>query len=99
MNSVASNYYSLKYQKSTTSSSIDIGIRKFEFVTKTQFLWIFFADSKSRAQELSNDVTFVILRHQNGIKQGGGSAYSGFQAPPAGIGLKLRQLWSIQNCV
>ena len=38
--SVASYYLSLKYQKSTTSSSIDIGIRKFEFVTKTQFLYI-----------------------------------------------------------
>ena len=38
MNSVASNYLSLKYQKSTTSGSIDIGIRKFEFVAKNQFL-------------------------------------------------------------
>ena len=38
MNSVASNYLSLKYQKSTTSGSIDIGIRKFEIVAKTQFL-------------------------------------------------------------
>jgi len=39
MNSIALNYLSLKYQKSTTSSSIDIGIRKFECVTKTQFLY------------------------------------------------------------
>ena len=38
--SVASNYLSLKYQKSTTSGSIDIGIRKFEFVAKTQFLLV-----------------------------------------------------------
>jgi len=38
MNFDASNYLSLKYQKSTTSGSIDIGIRKFEFVAKTQFL-------------------------------------------------------------
>ena len=38
MNSVASNYLSLKYQKATTSGSIDIGIRKFEIVAKTQFL-------------------------------------------------------------
>ena len=38
MNSVALNYLSLKYQKSTTSGSIDIGIRKFKFVAKTQFL-------------------------------------------------------------
>ena len=39
MNSVASNYLS-QYQKSTTSGSIDIGIRKFEFVAKTQFLLV-----------------------------------------------------------
>ena len=38
MNFVASNYLSLKYQKSTTLGSIDIGIRIFEFVAKTQFL-------------------------------------------------------------
>ena len=38
MNPVASNFFILKYQKSTTLSSIDVGIRKFEFVTKTQFL-------------------------------------------------------------
>ena len=38
MNFVSSNYLFLKYQKSTTSGSIDIGIRKFEFVVKTQFL-------------------------------------------------------------
>ena len=38
MNFVASNYLSLKNQKSTTSGSTDIGIRKFEFVPKTQFL-------------------------------------------------------------
>ena len=38
MNFVASNYLSLKYQKSTTLGSIDLGIRIFEFVAKTQFL-------------------------------------------------------------
>jgi len=38
MNVVVSNYLSLKYQKSTTSGSMDIGIRQFEFVGKTQFL-------------------------------------------------------------
>ena len=32
----------------------------------------FFADSKSRAQELSNDVSFVIFRHQTWDLEGGG---------------------------
>ena len=31
----------------------------------------FFADSKSRAQELSNDVSFVIFRHQTWDLEGG----------------------------
>ena len=34
---------------------------------------IFFADSKSRAQELSNDVSFVIFGHQTWDLEGGGS--------------------------
>ena len=38
MISVITNSLSLKYQKFTHSSFKDIGIRKFEFVTKTQFL-------------------------------------------------------------
>ena len=33
---------------------------------------IFFADSKSRAQELSNDVSFVIFGHQTWDLEGGG---------------------------
>ena len=33
----------------------------------------FFADSKSRAQELSNDVSFVIFKHQTWDLEGGGS--------------------------
>ena len=41
MNSVRSNNVSLKYQRPTPSGCKDIGIRKFEFVAKTQFLlWI-----------------------------------------------------------
>ena len=41
-----------------------------------------FADSTSRAQELSNDVSFVIFGHKN----------MGFRAgTPAGIGLKLEK--------
>ena len=45
----------------------------------------FFADSKSRAQELSNDVSFVIFGHQTWDLEGGGGqidpppAYPGFQ--------------------
>ena len=40
---------------------------------KVQFLQIcnFFADSKSRAQELSNDVSFVIFEHQTWDLEGG----------------------------
>ena len=33
----------------------------------------YFADSKSRAQELSNDVSFVIFGHQTWDLEGGGS--------------------------
>ena len=38
MNSVRSNYLSLKYPSYTLSGCKDIGIRKFKFVAKTQFL-------------------------------------------------------------
>ena len=45
----------------------------------------FFADSKSRAQELSNDLSFVIFGHQTwDLERGGGKltpAYPGFQVP------------------
>ena len=40
----------------------------------------FFADSKSRAKELSNDVSFVIFRHQTWDLEGG-PAYPSFQVP------------------
>ena len=40
MNYVKSNSISLKYQGFPPSDSQDIGIRKFEFVVKTQFLYI-----------------------------------------------------------
>ena len=55
---------------------------------KLQFLPIynFFADSKSRAQELSNDVSFVIFGHkiwdlEGEVKLTPPPAYSGFQVP------------------
>jgi len=38
MNSVGSNSLSLKYQRSTSSSCKDFGIRQVKFVAKTQFL-------------------------------------------------------------
>ena len=40
MNSVRSNCLSLKYQGFPTSGCQDIGSRQFEFVAKTQFLWL-----------------------------------------------------------
>ena len=52
----------------------------------------FFGDSKSRAQELSNDVSFVIFGHQTWDleRPGGGQidpppAYPGFQVPQQGL--------------
>ena len=39
MNYVRSNSLSLKYLGFPPSDSQDIGIRKFEFVAKRQFLW------------------------------------------------------------
>ena len=51
-----------------------------------------FADSKSRAQELSNDVSFVIFRHQTWDLEGGSNwpppSISWFSSTPAVIGLK-----------
>ena len=47
----------------------------------------FFADSKSKAQEISNDVSFVIFGHQTLNLEGGGQndpAYPGFQVPQKG---------------
>ena len=48
MNYVGPNNLSLKYQRFTPSDCQDIEIRQFEFVTKTQFLYIslFFSSGK-----------------------------------------------------
>ena len=51
-------------------------------------LQIFFADSKSRAQELSNDVSFVIFGHQTWDLEGGGSQHILVFKYPAEIGLR-----------
>ena len=53
----------------------------------------FFADSKSRAQEFSNDVLFVLFGHQTWNLEGGEvkltpPSISWFSSTPAGIGLK-----------
>ena len=52
----------------------------------------FFADSKGRAQELSNDVSFVIFGHQTWNLEGGGQidpppSISWFSSTPAETGL------------
>ena len=66
-----------------------------DFAAKNQFVQIcnFFADSKSRAQELSNDVSFVIFRHQTWDLEGGQIdpiplRVSWFSSTPAGIVLR-----------
>ena len=56
----------------------------------------FFQDSKSRAQELSNDVSFVIFGHKKWDLEGGGvkltpPSVSWFSSTPAGIGLTTFQ--------
>ena len=52
----------------------------------------FFSDSKRKAHELSNDVSFVIFGHQTWDLEGGGfkltpPGISWFSSTPAGIGL------------
>ena len=64
---------------------LDFAKKKFNFCKLASF----FVDSKSRAQELSNDVSFVIFRHQTWDLEGGGQidpppAYPGFQVPQQG---------------
>ena len=57
----------------------------------------FFADYKSRAQELFNDVSFVIFGHQTWDLEGGGQidtppSISWFSSTPAEVGLILSLL-------
>ena len=49
-----------------------------------------FADSKSKAQELSNDVSFVIFGHQTWDLEG--PSISWFSSTPAEIGLKNAEI-------
>ena len=64
---------------------LDFAIKKFNFCKFANF----FADSKSRAQELFNDVSFVIFGHKTWDLEGGGSSN------PAGIGLnhQVAKVW------
>ena len=52
----------------TNIFTIKLDFAKFNFCKFT----IFFADSKRRAQDLSNDVSFVIFGHQTWDLEGGG---------------------------
>ena len=76
-------------------------------LTFVQYNWIFqkkfifckiahfFVDYKIRAQELFNDVSFVIIGHQTRDLEGGGGGQirvSWFSSTPAGIGLKKSYL-------
>ena len=64
-------------------------------------LQIFFADSKSSAQELCNDVSFVIFGHQTwGLERGGQIAPPAHSSTPAEIGL-IRGGWILAtfSCV
>ena len=63
--------------------------KKFNFCKFDNFL----ADYKSRAQELSNDVAFVIFGHKTWDLEGGGQfdplpSVFWFSSTPAGIGLR-----------
>ena len=53
----------------------NIFTKKLDFAIKNSIVsnLQFFADSKSRAQPLSNDVSFVIFGHQTWELEGGGS--------------------------
>ena len=66
MNSVRSNNLSLKYQRCTPSGGKSIGIRKSEFVIKTQFLWIKIEHymkcrGATRSESRISNVTSIIL--------------------------------------
>ena len=63
MNYVRSNNLSLKYQGFPPSDSQDIGIRKFEFVAKSQFLYELFDLEESKV--LMNDIFNFELVIQN----------------------------------
>ena len=68
--------------------------KHFYFITGFCKICKFFADSKSRAQDLSKNVSFVIFGHQTWDLEGGGQidpppSVSWFSSTPAGIGLSI----------
>ena len=74
--------WSRAFQKCIICHFLDKFFFRKHFYYKTGFcdknsifanLLFFFADSKSRAQELSNDVSFVIFGHKTWDLEGGGS--------------------------
>ena len=67
MNYVRSNSLSLKYQGFPPSDSQDIGIRKFEFVTKSQFLCLTFYKIVNKAPGLA----WLGLRSVSGLMVSG----------------------------
>ena len=65
-----------------------------------QICKFFFADSKSRAQELSNNVSFVIIGHQTWDLEGGQidpPIISWFSSTPIEIGLMHGALSSVST--
>ena len=77
--------------------------KHFYFITgfckkKFYFLKIckFFSDSKSRAQELSNDLSFVIFGHQTwDLEGGGGKRILVFKYPSRD---RVKHILKLQNC-
>ena len=67
MNAVRSNNVSLKYQRPTPSGCKDIGIRKFEFVAKTQFLCAFFLNNKNRHYFIFSGQHFFHFNHKSSL--------------------------------
>ena len=68
MNSVRSNNISLKYQRDTTLGSKDIGIRKSEFVAKTQFLFSIFAWELDTFKLQWYVASVIVFRNINGMR-------------------------------
>ena len=61
MNFVRSNSRSLKYQRFTSSSCEDIGVRKFKFVARTQSHFLF---DSCRINNFC-DLFFCLVKHEN----------------------------------
>ena len=55
INSARSNSLSLKYQRFTPSGCKDIGVRKFKFAAKTQFLYVKIIQGGNKKSLTKND--------------------------------------------